>query len=471
MRHAITTFGFLVCVAAITGACGVRTPALDPPSPLPTTPEPSPTSPPAPAPTPELRSDDCALIAEPGEPIATIALSERVDPSNAPRPRNESERWLFRQLYETLVRVDCSGRVRPGLASAWRLDANGRTWIVTLRENAQFSDGTPATSNDVRVSWSDAGVGDVLRPDVSRLVESIAAIDDRTLAVTLRRQRGDVPLALAHTDLAIAKPAGDSRWPFGTRPDRAAPARGASGAAGSAITLDRADLPSLRFLIAPGDPRDLLDKGVDLLLTRDPAALGYAATLPQFQAVPLEWQRVHVLVAHSRPPWFSESARQALAGDAVRGEARRAMGPFWWEMLQDCAVAPYTPETYDGPVVPRVVYDVSDHVARDLAERLVALNLSQRPNQYQRPSGLTGAALAATRWRGHDAAYIVSLDRRPLDPCREIQALMDGVPWLNPSAIVPLAETRLHAIVRRGRSGITVEWDGGLLIAGAAGAR
>ena len=43
---------------------------------------------------------------------------------------------------------------------------------------------------------------------------------------------------------------------------------------------------------------------------------------------------------------------------------------------------------------------------------------------------------------------------------------MDGAPWLDPETIVPLVETRLHAIVRRGRSGVTVEWDGGLLIAG-----
>ena len=37
--------------------------------------------------------------------------------------------------------------------------------------------------------------------------------------------------------------------------------------------------------------------------------------------------------------------------------------------------------------------------------------------------------------------------------------------WLDPDTMVPLVDTRLHAVVRRGRSGITTEWDGGLLIA------
>ena len=39
-------------------------------------------------------------------------------------------------------------------------------------------------------------------------------------------------------------------------------------------------------------------------------------------------------------------------------------------------------------------------------------------------------------------------------------------PWLDPETIIPLVDTRLHAIVRRGRSGFSAESDGGLVIAG-----
>jgi hypothetical protein len=42
---------------------------------------------------------------------------------------------------------------------------------------------------------------------------------------------------------------------------------------------------------------------------------------------------------------------------------------------------------------------------------------------------------------------------------------MDAARWLDPDTIVPLVDTRLHAVVRRERSGMTTEWDGGLLIA------
>jgi hypothetical protein len=440
----------------------------------------------APTPRPEAGFDVCALIAAPGEAIATVALADRIDPSKAPRPSNESERLLFRQLYETLIRIDCMGRVGPGLAASWRLDADGRTWRLTLRDDARFADGAPVTSADVRASWTRGGE---FRQDVSRLVESVVPIGNRDLAVTLRSHRVDVPVALGHLDLAVTKLVANSPWPLGTRGSRIVTDVNAPGATpASALTLTRDNLAAIRFLVAPGDPRDPLDHGVDLLLTRDPVALDYAATLPQFQSVPLAWQRVHVLLTPGRArsmPSLSEDARQALANDAVRGEARGARGPFWWEMLTDCEIALSPPRNQSSPA-PRIVYDAGDAAARDLAERLVGLARASGPDattfldvllpdrprrRYERATGLTGEALALARRLGNDAGYIVALDSRPVDACRDLQTLMDRARWLDPQTIVPLVDTRLHAIVRRGRSGVAVEWDGGVVVADPSGPR
>jgi hypothetical protein len=360
------------------------------------------------------------------------------------------------------------------------MDADGRIWIVTLRDNASFSDGTRVTAADVRAIWT-AENGE-LRPYVSRLIRSVVLVGDRVLAITLRTQRVDAPLSLAHPDLAIAKPVGDSPWPMGTRSARIASQGDAPrGTAGAAITLTRDNLPALKFLVTPGDPRDLLDDGVDLLLTRDPAALEYAATLPPFQSVPMAWQRTHVLVTPGRSrsaPSLSEEARQVLADDAVRGEARGARGPFWWQMATDCEVSSPPPPDRSSPT-PRIVYDAGDGAARDLAERFVGLVrasgpgaamfldalLPDRPKRtFERASGVTGEALALARRLGTDAGYVLSLDSRPIDACRDLQELTESARWLDPETIVPLVETRLQAIVRRGRSGVTREWDGGVVI-------
>jgi hypothetical protein len=167
-----------------------------------------------------------------------------------------------------------------------------------------------------------------------------------------------------------------------------------------------------------------------------------------------------------------------LAHDAVRGEARDAQDPVWWETVSHCDV-PVAPSAHDRPPVPRIVYDANDGVARDIAERFVGLArtsdgntsplldaiLPDRPRRtFQQARGLTGAALTRARRRGGDAGYVVPLETRPLDPCRDLQALLDTVPWLDAATIVPLVEVRPHAIVRRGAAGVRADWDGGLLI-------
>ena len=82
-----------------------------------------------------------------------------------------------------------------------------------------------------------------------------------------------------------------------------------------------------------------------------------------------------------------------------------------------------------------------------------------------RATGLTGEPLALAKRLGSDAGYVIVVDSRPLDACRDLQELMEGARWMDPETIVPLVETRLHAIVRRGRSNAVTEWDGGMVIA------
>jgi hypothetical protein len=473
-RSTIARLAFVICIGTAWG-CGSRTVSRVPAPPASVTlpPEPSrapvatgdPLAASASASQVATTSADCGLFpgqSESTDAISTVGLSERVDPTHAPHPTNESERLLFRQLYETLIRVDCQGHASPGLAASWRPDTSRNIWIVTLRSNARFSDNTLVTASDVVSSWMNAGTGrgndSELRPEVGRLVRSIAVVDDHTLEIDLQSRRADAILALAHTDLAIATPVpGFPGFPLGTRPARI------EAVSSSVITLTLlSENSSVRFLIAPGsDSRDLLDRGVDLLLTRDPRTLDYAATLPQFQTVPMPWQRTIVLVAPGNvrtTPSLSPEDRRLLAQDAVRGEARGAEGPFWWESLSGCDIAPSHAPTPTPSATPRIVYDADDSAARELAERFVGIG------KYPRASGLAAEALAQALRRGNESGYVLSLDRRPFDPCREMQFLADHAGWIDPQTIVPLVDTRLQAIVRRGRSGLISEWDGALLL-------
>lgn len=530
MRPTAVRLASLACMGVLIGACAARTvpsqPSADPPAPpvaaAPTSdtalpPDPAPLPEPAPPPETSVREADapvaaeCALLTMPGAPIRTVALHDTVDASHAPHPTNEGERLLFRQLYDTLVRVDCEGRLRPGLAKSWRLDQTGRTWIVTLDEQARFSDGTPVTSADILSSWGEPGPDGVVHRDA--FLESVVPVNKRVIGVTLRTAGADGPRALADAALAIARRQPGVAWPLGTTAfrvidQRAGSPRGVSIvriALGTGSPAGAEPEEWVRFLIAPGmDPRDRLDEQTDLLVSSDPSVLAYASTRPDFMSVPLPWLRTHVLLSPARgslhpdtpaPPALTPAARRALADDAVRGEARGAEGPFWWESFAACASSP--PVGRSRSIVgrtavtgTRIVLRASDSVAADLAERLVGLTAFDDAETTglldtlfpAGPAGLWPAGLADVDFDvalagGRDGGYVVGLDRRPLDPCQQLRALTERAGWVARAggrpgaAVVPLVDTRARAVVRRGRAGVTVDWDGGLVLDGVRAAR
>ena len=458
-----------------------------------------------PAPFHDVDASSCARFDRAGEPVSLVGLTDEVDPGHAPIPENDSERLLFRQAYETLVQIGCDFTIRPGLAVTWQLDATGTNWIITLRPNARFSDGTPVTARDVIASWAHGG-GLTPHPEVARFVRAVTALDDVTLSVAPRdgvRQDAAQPPApgfLAQPALAVARFAPESAWPLGTREVRlegpAAPSGGRTTItlvpAAVASTPDRsATAPAgsrantvVRFLVSPRrDARDLLDQNVDLLVTRDPAALAYANALAQFDAIPLPWLRSYVFLSResARGATLTPALRQKLAADAVPGEAQGSSFD-WPQAWSRCAAdrpidagqnqPPQSVRASSG----RIVFDAADPVARALAERITALTstrsadgnllldviVPQSRSRKLQMAPLREPILSPALDRGDDAGYIIALDRPK--GCAEISSLDEQAPWATQNGVVPLVDTRLRAIVRRGRSQVAMEWDGSLLI-------
>jgi hypothetical protein len=213
------------------------------------------------------------------------------------------------------------------------------------------------------------------------------------------------------------------------------------------------------------------------VVSRDPDLLDYARRRSGYLVQALPWNTTYVLVtagADSAPSGPSDAQREALARDAVTGDARGALGPFGW--LTDPACLHEIPR---ATAAPRsiVAYPTGDAIARQIAERTVSLAAGGSREAWL-PAVLarnstTGARIASvdpdsiTRalTTGRAAAAIIPVARDWTTPC----GTRANLPL--PRGAIALVDARDHIIVRLG-SGATVLIDAsGALHAVKRGAR
>ena len=348
-------------------------------------------------------------------------MSDSVDSSHDPVPSNDGELLLFPQYFETLVRVDCTGHPRPGLAKWFSRDETGRVWTFVLPDPSQVVSSWHARGAMVRALG----------------IESVAVGDSNQLVVTLSKLADSPPDLFASPGLAISR----------------APSR---LAADTGILVAQSDGPApavINFRIEPnGDPRDALDRGADLVVTRDPALIDYVAGRPEFATFPLPWSRTYVMLQPAVAEPIDTVSEEELARDAVSADARAFEPPLWFNNLAACPASMASGPTATSS---RIVYIRGDEVARGLAERIVALAGAG--------TGMRTAALEPPEFEtllraGSERAYVVALPSHMLASC-------PSADWPPRARIQPLIDTRAHAIVRKGAPPLTVDWDGTVRVA------
>jgi hypothetical protein len=326
--------------------------------------------------------------------------------------------------------------------------------------------------------------------------------------VTFTRRHRSIPLILSSPAFAVAAPSYESGWPVGSGPfslDGRAPSSMRRGIIASPAFGGTA--PVIRFVYASvRDARDLIDNEVDVLITADPDVIDYAKNRGNLATVALPWNQTYVLLSTARAATLRDGGdaemlslqlRDGLAGDAVRNDARGSEQPFWWRDVDDCDdlaltfASPSDDPAHSPSAGPhRIIYDEEDPVARDLAQRIVALASGgaeqssaaaeiaaalPRPNGNAAritADGVTADEMAWSLRAGNEFAYIVALPNRVADPCFEARKLLRRAPWLStvgkalPDALVPLVDTRSHLIADGDKVGAAVDWYGNILLYG-----
>jgi len=134
-------------------------------------------------------------------------------------------------IYDTLVKYkEESTEVEPSLATSWETSEDGTTWIFHLREGVKFHDGTPFNAEAVVISLerqlkedhpyhfegSDFAYWGYMYPDV----ESVSAVDDMTVKITLKGPNASFLSNMAMFPVSIVSPAALEKYgiDIGTHP-------------------------------------------------------------------------------------------------------------------------------------------------------------------------------------------------------------------------------------------------------------
>ncbi|CAB4939892.1 MAG: hypothetical protein F2842_04050 [Actinobacteria bacterium] len=111
-------------------------------------------------------------------------------------------------VYETLLTKGADGKPRPGLAAAWTVSDDGMSWRLRLRDGARFHSGAICDAHLVVEAlelcrWADGLPRQVWYWDP---VDSVRAVDDRTVEFRLLFPCARLPVLLWGTHTAIVNP-------------------------------------------------------------------------------------------------------------------------------------------------------------------------------------------------------------------------------------------------------------------------
>jgi peptide/nickel transport system substrate-binding protein len=126
-------------------------------------------------------------------PLRTLSVGATLEPASMDPWHNTAAslpQVLLYNVYETLVKVDSSGEIKPLLAQAWEVSPDRRTYTFHLNPAAKFASGAPvdaaAVVANINRMKSDAKLTETLRSQLA-VVSGAEASDGNQVQVTLTR--------------------------------------------------------------------------------------------------------------------------------------------------------------------------------------------------------------------------------------------------------------------------------------------
>lgn len=263
---------------------------------------------------------------------------------------SDADRDLSALTHAGLMGISGSGSLVPVVAERYTISPDGKSYTFYLRENAQFSDGTPVTAHDVVFTVGRAQDPSLKSPEyASWSGVAVAALDQRTVQFTLKKPYAPF---LGLTTLGILparfwQSISSGEFPFSslqTSPIGAGPfvvtrvARDASGliksvslAANERFALGRPYLDGIRFEFYPRteDLANALQGGVIGSAYDVPSARGLTAPYTRIFGVFWNPNETQVLArTEVRKALSFALDRDRIIAEVLGGYASAVMGPL-----------------------------------------------------------------------------------------------------------------------------------------------
>ncbi|WP_432177393.1 ABC transporter substrate-binding protein [Streptomyces sp. NBC_00063] len=130
-----------------------------------------------------------------GDPETTLSVGLTAEPANLDFTKTEGAaipQALLYNVYENLVKLDQAGKIRPALATSWKLSKDRRTYTFHLVKDATFSNGARFTAEDAKFSIERvASHWTVAQKSQMSVVDTVRVVAPDELKVTLRKPSND----------------------------------------------------------------------------------------------------------------------------------------------------------------------------------------------------------------------------------------------------------------------------------------
>lgn len=132
---------------------------------------------------------------------------------------------VYANVFQGLTRIDENGAVQPQLADSWTVSDDGLQYTFLLKSGVTFHDGTALDASDVVFSIERAIAEDSVnaQKQLFDAVDTVEAVDDATVRITLSRPEGAFLFNLGWGDAVIVAPESadtNKTDPVGTGPFR-----------------------------------------------------------------------------------------------------------------------------------------------------------------------------------------------------------------------------------------------------------